>query len=644
MSLLTDLLMAKVPGSSSKSKSAESIQGRVEFTQTFENVLNGTLEESVNADGSSPISEVPLSAGEHPLPINATTAPADSDTQGATDDVKASIHNTVSGETMDSSIPAGTPAGSVVDSANQPSGSTGSTSNTATSDLVNWPGVASSTGMTIDSTMQRTGVSATDQMASVSLTSNVPQGVEGQVVPTSPSTNGMTIDAMTLQTGVSATDQMASVSLTSNVPQGVEGQVVPTSPSTNGMTIDAMTLQTGASATDLMASVPVTSKVAQGPEDAVLPASLNATSDNGTRPSNGGVIDPIRLPTGTSSTDLLAATTVTGRISQDIESNATSTSSSVKVTRVSVSSALENSAYEAIAARSVKQSLGVSPPDVSQAEVMATDRAETPANLAVNTRPVSPNPLPNAISGGESANRDALTMAMLTAGNSARVQGSEQAARGQKSASAFIKTAASESAPLQTQNVDFDAPMGKMPSPEVATPRNAVAAAELTVGPVPTTGAATSAAVSSSSSLLVNDVAPREQHQFANDMATHVRVLKGQGGGEAKLNLHPMELGRMSITVATEGSETKVMFVVETAQARQSVEAAMPRLREMLDQAGLSLTDSDVAERKDQSQSGDRETWSSEKKAGFATNQDADTEVLQISVSMDSERLLDTFA
>ena len=600
MSLLTDLLMAKVPGSSSKSKSAESIQGRVEFTQTFENVLNGTLEESVNADGSSPISEVPLSAGEHPLPITATTAPADSDTQGATDDVKASIHNTVSGETMDSSIPAGTPAGSVVDSANQPSGSTGSTSNTATSDLVNWPGVASSTGMTIDSTMQRTGVSATDQMASVSLTSNVPQGVEGQVVPTSPSTNGMTIDAMTLQTG--------------------------------------------ASATDLMASVPVTSKVAQGPEDAVLPASLNATSDNGTRPSNGGVIDPIRLPTGTSSTDLLAATTVTGRISQDIESNATSTSSSVKVTRVSVSSALENSAYEAIAARSVKQSLGVSPPDVSQAEVMATDRAETPANLAVNTRPVSPNPLPNAISGGESANRDALTMAMLTAGNSARVQGSEQAARGQKSASAFIKTAASESAPLQTQNVDFDAPMGKMPSPEVATPRNAVAAAELTVGPVPTTGAATSASVSSSSSLLVNDVAPREQHQFANDMATHVRVLKGQGGGEAKLNLHPMELGRMSITVATEGSETKVMFVVETAQARQSVEAAMPRLREMLDQAGLSLTDSDVAERKDQSQSGDRETWSSEKKAGFATNQDADTEVLQISVSMDSEHLLDTFA
>ena len=105
MSLLTDLLMAKVPGSSSKSESAESIQGSVEFTQTFESVLSGTPEESVNADGSSPISEVSLSAGEPPLPINATTAPADSDTQGATDDVKASIHNTVSGETMDSSIP-----------------------------------------------------------------------------------------------------------------------------------------------------------------------------------------------------------------------------------------------------------------------------------------------------------------------------------------------------------------------------------------------------------------------------------------------------------------------------------------------------------------------------------------------------------
>ena len=74
------------------------------------------------------------------------------------------------------------------------------------------------------------------------------------------------------------------------------------------------------------------------------------------------------------------------------------------------------------------------------------------------------------------------------------------------------------------------------------------------------------------------------------------------------LNLHPMELGRMSITVATEGSETKVMFVVETAQARQSAQRQCLDFVRCSTKFGLSLTDSDVAERKDQPQSGDSET------------------------------------
>ena len=555
MSLLTDLLMAKVPGSSSKSESAESIQGSVEFTQTFENVLNGTLEESVIADGSSPINEVPLSAGEHPLPISATAAPADSDAQGAADDVKASSHNTVSGETMDSSIPAGTPAGSVVDSANQPLGSTGSTSNTATSDLVNWPGVAFSNGVATDPTMLPTGMSAMDLMGLGTATSNVPQAAEGLVLSTS-----------------------------SNA-----------------------TLVNG--------------------------GSLNGS---GAASSSGGAINSMTLPTGRSAAGLLASGGAAGNDSQGTEGVLPKSSSADLTTRASLNvpgQVISNS----YATNSLNQ-----PRDTSQTDAL---RAVTASQLTSQTGTSSQSPLPTARPDDEPGNRDALTMAMLTAGNSARAQGVQQASPNPTAASAFVQSGVSESVSLQTQIVDADVPMGRMPSPEVATPRNAVAAAvEPTVGPVATTPAATSATVSSSSSLLVNDGVTREQHQFANDMATHVRVLKGQGGGEAKLNLHPMELGRMSITVATEGSETKVMFVVETAQARQSVEAAMPRLREMLDQAGLSLTDSDVTERKDQPQSGDRETWSSEESAGFATTQDADTEVLQISVSMDSERLLDTFA
>lgn len=83
----------------------------------------------------------------------------------------------------------------------------------------------------------------------------------------------------------------------------------------------------------------------------------------------------------------------------------------------------------------------------------------------------------------------------------------------------------------------------------------------------------------------------------SNELATHLRVLKSSGGGEARLQLHPAELGRMTISLITEGDETRVSFVVDNPQAKQAVEVSLPRLRDLMDEAGLSLTDADVSDR-----------------------------------------------
>ena len=142
---------------------------------------------------------------------------------------------------------------------------------------------------------------------------------------------------------------------------------------------------------------------------------------------------------------------------------------------------------------------------------------------------------------------------------------------------------------------------------------------------------------------LPSRVAANESQQFGNAMATHVRVLKNQGGGEAKVNLHPAELGRMSISVTTDGNETRVAFVVETSQARQAVEAAMPRLRDMLDSAGLSLSDSDVSERRDQ-QADTNEGRSDTSKTGMTSlHGDDGIEATVVSVSVDPDRLIDIY-
>ena len=147
-------------------------------------------------------------------------------------------------------------------------------------------------------------------------------------------------------------------------------------------------------------------------------------------------------------------------------------------------------------------------------------------------------------------------------------------------------------------------------------------------------------------SAAIADMAPKNLQQFTTDISTHIRVIKNQGGGEARINLHPAELGRMSLSVVTEGSETKVSFFVENQMARQAIETALPRLREMLEQAGLSLAESDVSERdahqEFESDAGrGKDPLASDSSDGAALDLD---ESLDLSVTMDPNRLLDTFA
>jgi flagellar hook-length control protein FliK len=72
-------------------------------------------------------------------------------------------------------------------------------------------------------------------------------------------------------------------------------------------------------------------------------------------------------------------------------------------------------------------------------------------------------------------------------------------------------------------------------------------------------------------------------------------VVKG-GLQEARIQLSPPELGRLDIKVSTEGDTTKVMFAVDNVAAREAIEQAMPRLRELLEQGGLQLSHAEVAD------------------------------------------------
>ena len=127
----------------------------------------------------------------------------------------------------------------------------------------------------------------------------------------------------------------------------------------------------------------------------------------------------------------------------------------------------------------------------------------------------------------------------------------------------------------------------------------------------------------------------------STELATHLRVLKTSGGGEARLQLHPAELGRMTVSLITEGDEARVSFVVDNSQAKQALEVSLPRLRDLMSEAGLSLTDADVSDRhakENEHQPAERVTDET------ATNLGSDVEDLEEFTSGSSTQLVDTFA
>jgi len=61
-----------------------------------------------------------------------------------------------------------------------------------------------------------------------------------------------------------------------------------------------------------------------------------------------------------------------------------------------------------------------------------------------------------------------------------------------------------------------------------------------------------------------------------------------------ELRLDPPELGRITVRISMVGDEARVAFTAAQGGAREALEAALPKLREMFEQAGLSLGDAQV--------------------------------------------------
>ncbi len=88
---------------------------------------------------------------------------------------------------------------------------------------------------------------------------------------------------------------------------------------------------------------------------------------------------------------------------------------------------------------------------------------------------------------------------------------------------------------------------------------------------------------------------PVSQPGWADDVGHQISWLADQGMSKAELVLTPPHLGRIEITLEIGSDLSTAQFVSASPLVREALEQAMPRLREMLAEGGISLGEANVS-------------------------------------------------
>ncbi|MCL1861195.1 MAG: flagellar hook-length control protein FliK [Proteobacteria bacterium] len=84
------------------------------------------------------------------------------------------------------------------------------------------------------------------------------------------------------------------------------------------------------------------------------------------------------------------------------------------------------------------------------------------------------------------------------------------------------------------------------------------------------------------------------QRAWAEEVGNRVMWMLGRAESRAELILTPPLLGKVEVSIHLNGDQGTAQFLASSQSAREALEQAMPRLRELLAQAGISLGEANV--------------------------------------------------
>ncbi|MCU6435391.1 flagellar hook-length control protein FliK [Undibacterium sp. Jales W-56] len=133
------------------------------------------------------------------------------------------------------------------------------------------------------------------------------------------------------------------------------------------------------------------------------------------------------------------------------------------------------------------------------------------------------------------------------------------------------------------------------------------------------------------------------------DQAVGQKVVWMVAGGEqtAELTLNPPDLGPLQIVLSVSNDQASATFSSAQPEVREALESALPKLRQMMSEAGVQLSGFSVnsqASQQSNPQSNGRSSFSSSRQAGNSSETDTGSTITTIKRSMTKIGGVDTFA
>lgn len=187
--------------------------------------------------------------------------------------------------------------------------------------------------------------------------------------------------------------------------------------------------------------------------------------------------------------------------------------------------------------------------------------------------------------------------------------------------------------------------VGQTENAKADVPSSSVHTLNATAGAGATRTSVEGATVSNTS--LVQSL-PERSPKWASDLGNNVKLMLNNRLQEAKIAVDPPELGPISVKITLQQNEVQVQFSAQHSQTRDALEYALPRLKDMLDASGFTLSDAGFSDRNSEESKADSDNSGSEQ-SSTSDNQglngeNEETEVIESLPPWINERGVDFYA